>query len=218
MRPQSHNRGHIVNMRQAKRLVVAAFASAALLIGAGSLRAQDDISDSIKRARDNFKPVSEKEAAEARAQLRERMNEVANYLNPSSENGKHWLRYLRWEALNKAVAEDRPKDFAPFDTTIRQLNRNETGLENSRFRRLANALRRYRDLEAVSSWDQPQELYGKQLDALQRALDAYRKDPSSRNQVALSERIRIIDSIGQAPKLVSAIRGDLAKPDAFVAV
>jgi hypothetical protein len=217
MRPNSHNRDLVAGMRLARHsFIVAVSAIVVLLFAAAQLPAQDDISDLIKRARSNFKPVSEKEPAAARAELRARMNDVADYVNPSGENGKVWLRYLRWDALKQAVAEDKPKDLAPLDTTLRQLNRNETGLEDRRFRRLANALRRYHDVAAVSSWDKPEEIYGKQLDALERDLAAYRKDPSPRNQLALSERIRIIDGIGQAPKLVAAIRGDLAKPNAFI--
>src|SRR5262245_7498240 len=134
MRPHSHSCGHIVTTRRAARPLIFALAAAGLLVGAGSLPAQDDISDLIKRARDNFRPVSEKEAAEARVDVRQRMNEVADFVNPSSQNGQRWFRYLRWDALKQALAEDRTRDFAPFDKTIRQLNRNETGLENPRFR------------------------------------------------------------------------------------
>ncbi len=77
-------------------------------------------------------------------------------------------------------------------------------------------LREYRDLVAVSKWDQPAKIYDQQLDALQRELDAYRKEASPRTEQALSERLRIIDSIGQAPHLVAAIRREVAKPNAFV--
>lgn len=217
MRPHSQDSSLTDCIRLTKLSSIVAFCAVlALLFGAATLQAQDDVSNLIQSARSNFKPVSEKEPAEARAELRARMNEVADFVDPSSENGKVWLRYLRFDALKQAVAEDRPKDLAPLDTTLRQLNRNETGLENRRFRRLANALRRYRDQLAVASWDKPEEIYGKQLDALQRDLEAYRKEPSPRTQLALSDRIRIVDSIGQAPKLVAAIRNDLAKPNAFV--
>jgi hypothetical protein len=183
-----------------------------------SLRAQDDVSDLIQQARSEFKPVTEGQPAKVRAEVRERMNDVADYIGRSSENGKRWMRYLRWDALKDAVAADQPKNLQPFDDTLRQLNRNETGLENRRFRRLASAIRRYRDLSAVSQWDKPEEIYGRQLDALQNDLNAYKKDPSPRTQMALSERIRIVDSIGQAPKLVAALRRDLAKPNAFFEV
>jgi hypothetical protein len=217
MRPHSQNSGLLDSIRSTRHSFIALFSAVVVLhFGAVALQAQDDVSDLVQRARSGFKPVSDKELAEARTELRERMNEVAEHVNPSNENGKRWLRYLRFEALKQAVAEDRPKNLAPLDSTLSQLNRNETGLENRQFRRLAIALRRYHDLAAVSSWDKPDEIYGKQLDALQRDLEAYRKDPSPRTQMALSERIRIIDGIGQAPKLVAALRSDLAKPNAFV--
>ncbi len=219
MRPRSQNSGLVNAMYSTKRqFIVAMSVASALIFGVATLRAQDDVSDLMQKARANFKPVSETEPAAARAQLRERMNDVADFVNPSSDNGKVWLHYLRWDALQQAVAEDQPKSLEPLDATLHQLNRNETGLENRRFRRLANALRRYHDLVAVSLWDKPAEIYGKQLDALQRDLEAYHKDPSPRTEMALSERIHIVDSIGQAPKLVAALRGDLAKPNAFVNV
>ncbi len=79
-------------------------------------------------------------------------------------------------------------------------------------------MRRYRDTLAVSTWEKPADLYNQQLEALQTGVEAYRKEPTPQNSLALSQRIRIIDSIGQAPKLVEAIRQDLAQPNAFVSV
>src|SRR5262245_46388275 len=164
----------------------------------GSAWSQNDISNLIDQAKREFKPVSERQPADARADLQRRMSEVENYVGSTSENGKRWLRYLRWDRLKDAISADRPNDFEPFDTTLRQLNRNEDGLESRRFRQLASALQRYRDLAAVASWDKPGEIYGKQLDELQHDLDAYRKQPTPQTELALSRRLHIIDSIGQA--------------------
>src|SRR4051812_27609339 len=219
MRPYPQNCPMLDGTRPPTHSFIVAFSAvAALFLGTVTLQAKDDISDLIKRARSNFEPVSDQELSEARAELRERMREVEDYVGPSSENGKRWLRYLRLDDLRQAAAEKRPKNLEALDTTLRKLNRNEEGLENRRFRRLANALRRYHDVAAVASWDKPQEIYGKQLDALQRDLDAYRKDPSPRTQTALSDRIRIIGGIGQSPGLVAALRRDLAKPNAFIEI
>src|SRR3954462_14743766 len=100
MRPNSRNRGINNGTRLTKHSIfVALSAIVALLIGASALPAQDNISDLMQRARRSFRPVSNDEPAEARAQLRKRMNELTDYVNPSSENGKRWLRYLRWDAL-----------------------------------------------------------------------------------------------------------------------
>jgi len=57
MRPHSHNCGEVVGTRRVARALVVGFA-AALLIGAGSLRADDNIADQIQQARSGFKPVS----------------------------------------------------------------------------------------------------------------------------------------------------------------
>lgn len=215
MRPTYQTNGLMDGMRPIKlSFIVALWAVMALI--AGSAHAQDDISKLIDQSRQDFKPVTERQSAEARAELRRRMKDVEDYIGPSSENGKHWVHYLRWDALKGALADDHPKTVEPFNTTLLQINRNENGLENRRFRRLAKALQRYRDLVAVSSWDKPADIYGKQLDALQHDLQAYRKEPSTRTELALSERIHIIDSIGQAPNLVASLRGELAKPNAFV--
>jgi hypothetical protein len=183
---------------------------------AGSAHAQNDISKLIDQAKQDFRPVSDRQLDDARAELRKRMRDVEDFVEPSTANGKQWMRYLRWDALKQAVAEERPKSVEAFNETLHQLNRNEPGLESSRFRKLATALQRYRDLVAVASWDKPAEIYAKQLDALQRDLDAYRKEPSPRTETTLSERIRIIDSIGQAHRLVRTLRADLARPNAFV--
>ena len=69
---------------------------------------------------------------------------------------------------------------------------------------------------AVSIWKNPADLYGKQLDALQKDIEAYHKEPDAQNAARLTQRLRIIDSVGQAPKLVDAVRDDLAHPNAFV--
>ena len=173
-------------------------------MGTAAALAEEDIAGLSTQARSDFKPVNEQQLAKARTELRGRMKDVEQFIRPSTENGKRWARYLRWDALKEQVAADRPKDLAAFDVTLRQLNRNENGLENPRFRRIANAVRRYRDALAVSMWENPAEIYGRQLDALTRDLDAYHKEPSPRTEMALSERLRIVDSIGQAPKLVDA--------------
>jgi hypothetical protein len=219
MGPHSQFRGFVIGIRRVvHRFTVFSSTVAVILIAPTALRAQDDVPKLIEQARGDFKPVSEQEAAEARADVRARMKDVADYVRPSTENGKNWLQYLRWDGLKESLATDRPKTLEPIDNTLRQLNRNNKGLENRRYRRLANALRRYHDLVAVSSWDRPAEIYNKQLDVLQRDLEAYRKEPSPRTEQALSERIRIIDGIGQAPKLVAAVRSEVAKPNAFVEV
>jgi hypothetical protein len=194
---------------------------AALLLWTSGLWAQDDIANQIQQAKSGFKPVSERELAESRDEIRGRMKDVANYLKPQTENGKRWLRYLRWDALNEAVTADQPtsSELSHINDTLKQLNRNENGLEDRRFRRLTNAVRRYRALAIMASWkDKAPEMHGRLLDALQRHLDEYRKEATPQNKQLLSEQLALIDASGAAPKLVRSIRREMARPNEFIEV
>jgi hypothetical protein len=144
------------------------------------------------------------------------MTELERWVGVSKANGQRWLGYLQWDDLKKDLASGAAPNLDTLDTTLRQLNRDENGLELPRFRRLADALRRYRDRAAVSTWENPAELYGQQLEALQRQLEAYRQERTPANENALGQRLRIITDVGQAPDLVQAVRREFSQPNAFV--
>jgi hypothetical protein len=196
----------------------ASLAIASVLLTTSLSAAQDDFNALIQQAREAFQPVRPEQLAAARAALDQRMGELERFVRPSTSNGQRWLRYLRWDALRAELANEGPPRIEVLDVTLERLQRNENGLELRQFRRLAEALERYRNLVAVSLWDDPAELYGRQLDALQRTLEAYRSEPTPANESALGGLLGIVDDIGQAPDLVSAIRQQYARPNAFIDV
>ena len=67
-------------------------------------------------------------------------------------------------------------------------------------------------------WENPADLYGQQLDALQRQLDSYRQERTPANEIALGQRLRVITDVGQAPELVQAVRREFSQPNAYVDV
>ncbi len=198
-------------------IVTALCGLAAALFGSQVLGEQP-LAAKFDEARQHFQPVTQQTVAAALAELQQRMQEVEQYIQPSSANGQQWLKYLKWNGLTERLKGDNPRDVEAFDSTLGRLNRSVNGTERAPFRRLAHALKRYRDTLAVSTWDKPAEIYNKQLDALQHAVDSYRQQPTPQNTAALSQRIRILDAIGQAPQLVDAVRHDLSQPNAFVSL
>ena len=195
-----------------------ALAIMSLLFTTETAAAQDDLASLVQQAREDFQPVAPEQLAHARADLTQRMEELERFVRPSTPNGQRWMRYLRWDALQAELAQDGPPRLEALDATLERLRQNETGLELPQFRRLAEALERYRNLVAVSMWENPAELYGRQLDALERDLEAYRNEPTPANEAALSQRLRILHDLGQAPELVAAIRREYARPNAFIDV
>ena len=180
--------------------------------------AQEDLSGPIEQAREDFRPVTDQQLTAARAELTKQMNDVERFVRPSTANGQRWMRYLRWDDLKEELSKEGPPRLEVLDATLERLNRNVTGLELPQFRRLAAGLEHYRNLVAVSMWENPAELYGQQLEALEQDLSAYREDSTPANEEALRQRLEIIDDLGQAPELVAAIRQEYARPNAFVDV
>jgi hypothetical protein len=202
--------------RAAGLIAIAAMAGMALAQAPASVRADDDLATQIEQARNDFKPATEEQVNGARADLKSRMNELENFVQPSSKNGARWLRYLRWDDLKQNVNSKETKDFDPLNTSLEKLNRNLTGLDRRPFRRLARALRHYRNTLAASQWSN--DLFAQQLDELAKAVADYRKDASDKNADTVHQKIVMIDTTERAPKVLSAIRDDLAKPNVFVNV
>jgi hypothetical protein len=198
-------------------LTVTAALVCTLLVGAKSF-AQQDLSALIDDARNNFKPITQHQVDESRSEVKQRMNEFERFVGPSTQNGKRWLRYLKWDALKDQIDKKDAKTLDAIQDTLSKLNRNVNGVEKPQFRALAKALQRYHDTLAISLVDKQEELFNQQLTGLEQDMNAYRKEPSPRTELALSERIRILDSFGGTRKLIQEVRRELAHPNAFVDV
>jgi hypothetical protein len=198
--------------------VTTAVLATTILMSVRTALSQDDVSVLIDQARANFQPVTNVQLSAARAVLDKQMNELGRFVKPSTANGKRWLKFLKWNGLTEALAAEGPPQLEPMDATLSRLNRDENGLELSRFRSVADALRRYRDLVAVSQWNDPAELYGQQLDALAKWIARYREDPTPANEMALANQLSIVAAVGQAQDLVGVVRREFSRPNAIVDV
>ncbi len=179
--------------------------------------AQDDLHALFEKAPARFKPISEKEVADARSKLDSSMKDVERFVRPSTENGKAWLRYLRWDDLTKALAADKV-DVLPLATTYQRLNRDQNGLERPQFRKLASALQRYIQLSQVAGQADQPKYYDNQLKRLQTQLDEYRKNPTDSVAVEIGARLAFLETLNYSPELVAAVRREFAQPNAFLQV
>jgi len=190
------------------------------VLSATTVGAQDqsDISALFQRAAEQFRPVTDQQVATARAEVRERMNALRRFVRPDSENGRRWLRYLRWDALSTALAEEGQPDFRPLADTFQRLNRDENGLELRPFRHLADALRRYTQLRQFQQQSDQQTFYRNHLERLQTQLEEYRREPSARVGFEIGNRLGLLAGIGQAPELIAVVRRQFAQPNAYLEV
>lgn len=186
------------------------------MLAATTAQGEDDIPGLIQSAREHFTPVGPQQLAGIKNDLKQRMNELEHFVRSSSTNGQKWLKYLQWEDLKKELAGDGAPSMKPLMNTYQRLNKDEKGLELLAFRHVSDALRKFADAFSISQWENPADLYGKQLDGLTAALDAHRQQRTSATANNLADQLSRISAVGQAPELVAAVRREFAQPNAYI--
>lgn len=180
--------------------------------------ADDDLSALAQAAKQNFQPIRQEQVAAARSDLNRRARDVQRYLGRRGTDRQQWMEHLQWDQLHEALSADGPPDLSKLVVVYRRLNTNKPGLEAQPFRRLSDALQRYIDLAAAADMANPSETYAAQIDALMSDLAQYQADPGPPRDLSIGQRIDFLTSLGQAPELVAAVRGQLAQPNALVNV
>jgi hypothetical protein len=198
------------------RFVAALLAIGAMPCTSNFAQAQDDLPGLFEKAPANFKPVSEKEVADARADLDSSIKAVEQFIRPSGENGKRWTKYLRLDELKQALAAEGAPEPRALGTTYQRLNRDENGLDMKAFRNLAHSLQRFMQLSQIAQQPDQAKYYAGQLNRLKAQLDEYRSKPTDATAVEIGGRIAFLESLDEAPELVAAVRRDFVKPNAFM--
>lgn len=218
MRISLHDAAMEIGRTAFVRVVATAMLAAIGLWSAATVDAQEQVDALAQKARESFQPLSAEQVSAARAKLEQQMRALEQFVGPRSTNGKRWLKYLQWDALKQALsAEGRPKVEA-LDATLSQLNRDVNGLELPKFRAVADALKRYRDLVFISQLPNVADVYGQQLNQLTKSLAQFKQDRAPANEVALVDQLAFVSAVGQAPELVAAVREEFGRPNAFVDV
>ncbi len=218
MHSSNQSRVFVSSFDQEKRMVFVAIvlAIAATHCGQKAAHAQENLAGLFEKAPASFRPVSDKELADARADLNARMKALEQFVRPSSENGTKWLKYLRWDKLKNALAAEGAPDLRALATTYQRLNRDENGLELSAFRRLADSLQRFMQLSQIARQPDQAQYFASQLDRLKTQLDEYRAKPSDATAFEIGSRIAFLENLDSSPELVAAVRREFVRPNAFM--
>jgi hypothetical protein len=144
------------------------------------------------------------------------MKDIEQFVQPSSENGRRWMSYLRWDELTKAISAEGTPNLRALAATYQRLNRDESGLDMAVFRRLADSLQRFIQLAQIAQQPDQAQYFGSQLDRLRGQLDEYRQTPIDATAVEIGGRLAFLESLGEAPQLVAAVRHEFVKPNAFM--
>ena len=172
----------------------------------------DDLTKLARASRGDHAPISMAEFAKVRTALREKATALASALGSNTALSKTWKSYLKWDLLERHLADDFEVDrasLAELDDVLRRFRANQPGLELPVFQATAKAIARYR---ALASWASAAKLrdsrpdYERLINGIAAELERHVERPTTETAWKIGRVLGVIDGLGQSPDLAQAIR------------
>lgn len=162
-----------------------------------------------------FRPLSDGDVRRARTRLARAVDQLESRLAKDGDNGRAWADYLKLDELQAQLRVARI-DPATLEPIYRRFNAGDYGLNRRYFTDVREAL--LQTIQVVRATESPDldKAYGKYVSALTEYLGSYVKTPNAEQAVRIGEAIGWLESLGQAPDLIAAVREELARPNLFV--
>ncbi len=177
----------------------------------------DQLAVVARAAKLRFQPITDEDVEQAKSELVRAIRALDRFLASGNANNRAvWQTFLRWKEL-----QDQVSSAAPEAEVLRQneerFSRNEPGLELANFRKVRDAIRRYREIVSASTGMQ-REKYAEQLDKLADLLERFQQTNSADISGEIGPILGWLESSQQAPYLVAAVRQHYWRPNVFAEV
>jgi hypothetical protein len=177
-----------------------------------------DLPAQARAAKVDYKPVQKSDVLAREVALEAAVRRLDRYLKGSGANGQGWQKYLQLDALQTELKKGLNADPKTLSAVAKRLSAGFSGLELSQFRGVTSNLQPFADLLAAYQNSNAREDYNKNLDELASSLEAAGKNPATFDRRQLGELLNRVAASGQAPALVSAVRGQLGQSNLLVHV
>jgi hypothetical protein len=178
----------------------------------------DQLAAACRKAKADFRPLTEADLQDAKAELIDAMARLDRRLDAAGENGAAWRKYLQWPRLRAQLQQGKTPDLEVLDAVYTRYTAGYDGLELVWFLDLREALRRYRDMARSAGDPQLRTRYDQLLDFLAAHLEAYAARPTAEDALRIGQAICQLEDARQAPALVRAIRHHFLRPNLFLEV
>jgi hypothetical protein len=177
---------------------------------------RDELPAAVRAAQSGFQAPSDAMLAERRANVLSRATVLESFL---ARGGRATVqqKFLQWDVFEQQLAQPTP-DLQKLNAVLQQLYSNTPGLERPQFRDLRSALHDFMNMALVHATPSMAEQYKQTLDALATELEAYLQAPTAERSHVIGRHVGWLNSAGQAPHLVTAIRKHLAQPNLHVQI
>jgi len=174
--------------------------------------ALERLADLCVESRKAFRPLTSQDLLAARRALEAAVARLDRRLTAAGAEGDQWRKYLRMDDLQRELAKTTP-DPTVMTAIHGRFAAGHEGLGLIWFRDVREALVHYLQTAAgVNNPDMPAQFEQLMLDLAQR-LKQYAVRPTAEDALAIGQAVGWLDSAGQTPELLGAIRQTLVRPN-----
>ncbi len=159
-----------------------------------------------------FRPITTGDLLAARASLEAAVARLDSRLAAAGPEGNEWRKYLRMQDLQRELASSIP-DRSVLGAIYTRFIAGHEGLGLVWFRDVKQALEQYlRTAAGLNNPDMPGQFEQLMVELSQR-LKQYGVRPTAEDALAIGQAIGWLDSAGQVPEVVKAVRAALLRPN-----
>jgi hypothetical protein len=171
---------------------------------------REQLSAACEKAKAEFHPITQTDAAEAKTVLLEAVARLDAKLTSAGAIGEDWRKYLQWDSLQEALRADQQPDLQRLTSIHAKYVAGYEGLELVWFVDVQRALHDYIATTGAVGNESIRKPYEKTLDKLAKSLDA---KSTTQSALDINESIHWLQQAHQASALVQAILQHFAHPN-----
>jgi hypothetical protein len=176
----------------------------------------EELANEALQATETFRPAGDAALESAAADLRRAMTPLDTLLG-RSKSGADWRTYLDWPALQAQAASGGAADPATLRRLEEVFNATETGLDMPEFVRVRKAVTRYAEVADAARGNGANRM-SQRLGSLASSLLSASATGSAESLAPVPPILERLSEAGQAPGVVSAVRGANARPNILLEV
>jgi hypothetical protein len=168
-----------------------------------------------QEAKSQFRPLTKEDLKSVKAELVEALARLDVQLKAAGANGEDWRKFLLWETLQKELQKEGALDQKALNEVCSRYASGNEGLGLIRFVEARAAL--WRLLKVDEAIDNPKTkiTYERMLDNLSNNLKSFAVKPTTENTLGISESIRWLQILQQAPEVVQAVQRRFNQPNLY---
>jgi hypothetical protein len=166
-------------------------------------------------AKAQFRAPTKEDLKSAKAELIDALSRLDARLKAAGANGDDWRKFLLWETLQKELQKEGALDQKVLNEVCARYASGNEGLGLVWFVEARSAL--WRLLKVDEAIDNPKTkiTYERMLDNLSNNLKSFAAKPTTENTLGISESIRWLQNLQQAPELVEAVQRRFSQPNLY---